>query len=77
MGAELTEQFGYEKHERGKKETDNRRNGTSQKTVRSDLGPLSIEVPRDRNGEYEPKLRGTLYPALERFPAPSSATPHA
>jgi transposase-like protein len=56
MEAELTEELGYVKNESGNKETANRRNGKSSKTLRTDQGPMEIEVPRDRNGEYEPKV---------------------
>jgi putative transposase len=34
----------------------NRRNGSKAKTVKTDHGPISIEVPRDRDGSFEPKL---------------------
>jgi transposase-like protein len=54
MQAELTDQLGYEKHDPGTKSTDNRKNGTSKKRLRSDQGPMDIEVPRDRDGEFEP-----------------------
>jgi len=56
MQTELTEQLGYEKNDTGEKETENRRNGSSIKTLRTDQGPMAIEVPRDRNGEYEPQI---------------------
>ena len=56
MQAELTGQIGYEKSESGEKQTDNRRNGKSSKTLRTDQGPMEIEVPRDRDGEYEPQI---------------------
>jgi putative transposase len=56
MGAELTEHLGYEKHETGEKPGENRRNGSSGKTVRTDQGPMDIEVPRDREGSFEPKI---------------------
>ena len=56
MEAELTEQIGYEKSETGEKETTNRRNGKSSKTLRTDQGPMEIAVPRDRDGEFEPKI---------------------
>ena len=56
MQAEMTEQLGYEKSESGDKETKNRRNGTTSKTLRTDQGAMEIEVPRDRNGEFEPKV---------------------
>ena len=56
MQAELTEQIGYEKNEAGEKGTENRRNGKSSKTLRTDQGPMEIEVPRDRDGEYDPQI---------------------
>jgi len=56
MQAEMTEQIGYEKSESGGKETANRRNGKSSKTLRTDQGPMEIEVPRDRDGEFEPQI---------------------
>ena len=56
MQAELTEQIGYEKSASGEKETDNRRNGKSTKILRTDQGPMEIEVPRDREVEFEPQI---------------------
>jgi transposase-like protein len=52
----LTEQLGYEKSGQGVKGTANRRNGKSIKTLRTDQGPMAIEVPRDRDGEFEPHI---------------------
>ncbi len=54
MQAEMTEQLGYEKSDQAQKPTDNRRNGSSKKKLRSDQGPMEIDVPRDRKGEFEP-----------------------
>jgi transposase-like protein len=56
MQTELTEQLGYEKNKAGEKETENRRNGASSKILRTDQGPMEIEVPRDRNGDFEPQI---------------------
>lgn len=56
MQAEMTEQLGYEPNGSGAKATKNRRNGTSKKTVRSDLGPLELDVPRDRDGAFDPLI---------------------
>ena len=56
MEAELTEELGYEKNEAGDKGTENRRNGRTSKTLRTDQGPMEIEVPRDRDGDFEPKI---------------------
>jgi transposase-like protein len=50
MEAELTGHLGYEKHGQGEKPQANRRNGKSVKALRSDHGPMTIEVPRDREG---------------------------
>ena len=61
MECELSDELGYEKSERtsndecGKK-SKNYRNGYSKKTVKTQMGELEIKVPRDRNGEYEPKI---------------------
>ena len=56
MQAELTEQIGYEKSEAGEKAARNRRNGNSSKPLRTDQGPMEIEVPRDRDGQFEPQI---------------------
>ncbi len=56
MSAELTHHLGYEKHDTSSKKTGNARNGSSSKTLRSDHGDLSIDVPRDRLGEFEPTV---------------------
>lgn len=56
LAAELTHHLGYKKHSPDGKHTGNARNGTTGKTLKSDLGDLPIEVPRDRNGEFEPQL---------------------
>jgi putative transposase len=56
MGAELTHHLGYEPGERPPEGQDNRRNGKTDKTVRTGQGPMAIEVPRDRDGSFEPQL---------------------
>ena len=57
MQAELTHDLGYEKNDKSSlKETANRRNGTSAKTVRSKHGEITLNVPRDRNSEFEPVI---------------------
>lgn len=56
MGAELSGHLGYEKNAAGEKPSENRRNGSSSKTVRSDQGPLELEVPRDRDATFEPRI---------------------
>lgn len=56
LEAELDHTLGYEKNDAENKETTNRRNGHSKKTVRSDYGELDLEVPRDREGEFDPVI---------------------
>lgn len=56
MEAELTHHLGYESGEKPPADETNRRNGKSQKTVRTDHGSVEIETPRDREGSYEPIL---------------------
>ncbi len=56
MDAELSHHLGYEPGEPPPPEEPNRRNGKSEKTVRTGHGPVPIEVPRDRDGSFEPKL---------------------
>lgn len=63
MECELADELGYEKSERTSNnecsnKSKNYRNGYSKKTVKTQLGELNIKVPRDRNGEYEPKIIG-------------------
>ena len=61
MEAELETKLGYEKSERTANNDEsglskNYRNGHSKKTVKTQLGEITIDVPRDRNGEYEPSI---------------------
>lgn len=56
LGAELTSHLGYEKGDRAGKMASNHRNGTSKKTLLGEKGPVEIEVPRDREGTFEPQL---------------------
>lgn len=58
LGAELTEHLGYEHGEEAPPSQANRRNGASRKTVRGEGGAFEIEVPRDRDGSFTPKLVG-------------------
>src|SRR4029453_9697429 len=56
MAAELTEHVGYEKHDPAGNNSGNSRNGTSAKTMKSSFGRLPLDVPRDRNGTFEPQI---------------------
>jgi putative transposase len=56
MSAEMTEHVGYEKDDATGDNTGNSRNGTSAKTLKGSFGTMPIEVPRDRNGTFEPQI---------------------
>ena len=56
LEAEMDEALGYGKYDSSSKSVDNSRNGYSKKTVKTELGPVEINIPRDRNGEFEPKI---------------------
>ena len=56
LEAEMDEALGYIKHDYSEKSTDNSRNGYSKKTVKTELGPVEVKIPRDRIGEFEPKI---------------------
>ena len=56
LKGELDAHLGYEKHDQSPKATTNRRNGSYPKTVRSTMGEIELNIPRDRNGEFEPAL---------------------
>lgn len=56
LQGEMDDHLGYEPNDHGYKETDNRRNGYSNKTVKSTYGDVPISVPRDRNGTFEPQV---------------------
>jgi transposase-like protein len=54
LEAEMSEHLGYEKHAASTSE--NARNGTRAKTVLTEVGPVQIDVPRDRDGSFDPKI---------------------
>jgi len=56
LEAELEMKLGYAKDDVSNKNTDNSRNGYSSKTIKSEFGEVDIQVPRDRKGEFEPKI---------------------
>ena len=58
LGGELTHHLGYPPGGTKPEDTTNHRNGTSGKTVLTDDGPMAIEVPRDRESSFEPRLIG-------------------
>ena len=60
LQCEMDEQLGYDKHERTESDDSkkNYRNRFTKRKMKTQLGEVEIFVPRDRNGEYEPKIIG-------------------
>lgn len=56
LAGELTHHVGYEKHDVAGNNSGNSRNGSSSKTLKGTFGTIPIDVPRDRNGTFEPKI---------------------
>ena len=56
MQAELTDHLGYEPHDASGDNSGNSRNGKSRKTLKGEFGHLPLEVPRDRNATFDPKI---------------------
>ena len=56
LEAEMEHHLGYAKHDPAGKKSGNSRNGKTSKTVRSVHGEIELEVPRDRNSTFEPRL---------------------
>jgi putative transposase len=56
LEAELSEHLGYDKHAPEGRDGANSRNGTRPKTVTTEVGPVKLDVPRDRDSSFEPQL---------------------
>jgi transposase-like protein len=56
LEGEITDHLGYEKHDPAGAGSGNSRNGVRPKTVLTEVGPVEIEVPRDREGSFEPQI---------------------
>ena len=56
MAAEMTEHVGYDKNDSIGNNSGNSRNGKSAKTIKGSFGTMPLEVPRDRNGTFEPQI---------------------
>lgn len=56
LDAELDSELGYSKYDYKNKQTSNSRNGHSSKTVQGSMGEMELQIPRDREGEFEPQL---------------------
>lgn len=56
LEAEMDASLGYKKNQKGKRSTPNKRNGYSTKTLKSQFGEFPVDIPRDRDGEFQPVL---------------------
>ena len=56
MDVELTDHLGYERGDPGGRGSPNSRNGTTPKTVQTEVGPIGLDVPRDRTSSFSPAL---------------------
>src|SRR3954464_3773526 len=56
LEAEMSEHLGYDKHASEGRDRGNSRNGSRAKTVLTELGPVGVDVPRDRDGSFEPVI---------------------
>jgi transposase-like protein len=56
LEAEMAEHLGYDKHDPAGRNGENSRNGSRAKTVLTEVGPVQIEVPRDRDGSFDPVI---------------------
>ena len=56
LNGEMENHLGYSSNDRGNKETTNRRNGYAHKTLKTSIGEVPIDVPRDRDGSFEPQV---------------------
>ncbi len=69
LDEELTDHLGYERGDPAGWGSGNHRNGTSPKTVLTELGAVELDVPRDRNGSFDPKIVPKHARRLEGFNA--------
>ena len=67
MTSEIDDHLGYTKHDPEGRNSGNSRNGKSKKTIITDQGDLQIEIPRDRNGEFEPQIIKKTPETIRRF----------
>ena len=56
LAAEMAEHLGYEKGDRAGAGSGNARNGTSRKRVLTEVGPVDLDIPRDRAGRFDPQI---------------------
>ncbi len=67
LSEEMTDHLGYEHGDPIGHGTGNNRNGTTPKQVLTEIGAVDLDVPRDRNSSFEPKIVTEGRPALGAF----------
>src|SRR4249919_144375 len=67
LAEEMTGHLGYDKHDPAGRGSGNNRNGSTGKTVLTDVGAVDLAVPRDRNGTFEPQIVRKGQTRLEGF----------
>jgi len=67
LEVEMEEHLGYVKYATDGRGSGNSRNGSTAKTIRGDFGEVEIETPRDRNGEFDPKVVGKRQTSVGNF----------
>src|SRR5262249_35477910 len=67
LAEEVTGHLGYEKHDPAGRGRGNRRNGMTAKTLLTDVGAVDLQVPRDRNGSFDPQIVRKGQTRLEGF----------
>ncbi len=56
LQGEMNSHLGYENNDKNEKQTNNRRNGYITKNVKTSMGEMTVDVPRDRDGSFEPQI---------------------
>jgi transposase-like protein len=56
LEAEMAHHLGYDRHDPGGRGSGNSRNGTTPKTITTEIGKVTVDVPRDRDGSFEPRI---------------------
>ena len=67
LEVEMEEHLGYAKYAPEGRSSGNSRNGATAKTIRGDFGEVEIETPRDRNGDFDPKIVGKRQTSVGNF----------
>ncbi|MGH8834154.1 MAG: transposase [Actinomycetes bacterium] len=67
LEVEMSEHLGYDRHDPAGRTGDNSRNGKRTKTVLTELGPVSVDVPRDRDATFEPQIVRKRQRRLDRI----------